>query len=62
MLRHLLSNAKFLREFRTPEAIAAGSGSETISSYLNKRLYQIGVRRVFAIPGDYTGVITESGV
>ena len=60
MLKHLLSNAQFQQEFRTPKALVAKSGSETIASYLNKRLYQIGVRRVFAIPGDYTAGWVET--
>ena len=60
MMRHLVSNARFKREFRTPEALAAPPGPETIVSYLNRRLHQIGVRRVFAIPGDYTAAWVES--
>ncbi len=36
MLKHLLSNDQFRREFRTPEALAAQAGPETIASYLNK--------------------------
>ncbi|WGW02915.1 thiamine pyrophosphate-binding protein [Tropicibacter oceani] len=35
-----------------PEPSAKGA-TETVASYLNKRLAQIGVRHVFAIPGDY---------
>jgi indolepyruvate decarboxylase len=60
MSSHSLSNAQFRQEFRTPEALTANSESETIASYLNKRLHQIGVRRVFAIPGDYTAGWVET--
>ncbi len=31
----------------------SADASETVASYLNKRLSEIGVRHVFAIPGDY---------
>lgn len=43
------------RTHRTPEALAvrAAPGGETVATYLNKRLRQIGVTHVFAIPGDY---------
>ncbi len=34
-------------------ALPAQAGQETVATYLNKRLRQIGVGHVFAIPGDY---------
>lgn len=36
-----------------PSTIDTEAGAETVASYLNKRLVEIGVRHVFAIPGDY---------
>lgn len=66
-MNHLLSNKEFLRQYRTPQKVVDDKGviskkvsGETISSYLNKRLYEIGVRRVFAIPGDYIAEWVES--
>lgn len=35
------------------EALSAKADRETVATYLNKRLKQIGVGHVFAIPGDY---------
>ncbi len=35
------------------DSLAASSTSETVATYLNKRLKEIGVHHVFAIPGDY---------
>jgi indolepyruvate decarboxylase len=49
MLTHL-QTGNFDREYRTQ---AKASGGETVASYLNKRLKQIGVNHVFCIPGDY---------
>lgn len=64
---HLLSNKEYLSQYRTPQKIVNDKGlvtqevsGETIASYLNKRLYEIGVRRVFAIPGDYIAEWVES--
>ncbi len=39
-------------QLATASLKAAGSG-ETVATYLNKRLKEIGVSHVFAIPGDY---------
>jgi|AntRauTorckE5430_2_1112549.scaffolds.fasta_scaffold01034_2 TPP-dependent 2-oxoacid decarboxylase len=47
MLQHFLSATK------TPEVAPAASSQECVAGYLNKRLAEIGVRHVFAIPGDY---------
>ncbi|WP_372922561.1 thiamine pyrophosphate-binding protein, partial [Roseovarius sp.] len=41
------------REYGTPATTAATAGTETVATYLNKRLAQIGVGHVFCIPGDY---------
>jgi indolepyruvate decarboxylase len=46
------------REFGTQQPVAAAVGlaaasGETVATYLNKRLRQIGVDHVFCIPGDY---------
>lgn len=49
MLTHL-QTGNFDREYRTQ---ATASNGETVASYLNKRLKQIGVSHVFCIPGDY---------
>ena len=40
----------FDRKYRTQ---VKASGGETVASYLNRRLKQIGVSHVFCIPGDY---------
>ncbi|WAC75102.1 thiamine pyrophosphate-binding protein [Roseateles sp. SL47] len=60
-----MTQSMFRRHFRTPgtesssavrplrASAAAGPATETIASYLNKRLAEIGVRYVMAIPGDY---------
>jgi indolepyruvate decarboxylase len=50
MFNHF-ANSSFEREFHT-QAVAPAT-SETVASYLNTRLYQIGIRHVFCIPGDY---------
>lgn len=47
MLQHFLSDTT------RPEAPSADSSQESVAGYLNKRLAEIGVRHVFAIPGDY---------
>ncbi len=39
---------------------AATVPQEIVASYLNKRLYEIGVRHVFAIPGDYIAEWVET--
>ncbi len=49
MLSHL-HTGNFDREYRTQ---AKAAGGETVATYLNKRLKQIGVSHVFCIPGDY---------
>ena len=49
MLKHL-QTGNFDREYLTQ--VTATNG-ETVASYLNKRLKQIGVSHVFCIPGDY---------
>ncbi|MFN7740454.1 MAG: thiamine pyrophosphate-binding protein [Cyanobacteriota bacterium] len=49
MLKHLqIGNLD--REYLTQATAANG---ETVASYLNKRLKQIGISHVFCIPGDY---------
>ncbi|MFQ5422251.1 MAG: thiamine pyrophosphate-binding protein, partial [Anaerolineae bacterium] len=67
-MQHFLSNSEFRRQYRTPALLADDDGNvfkaedaaETIASYLNKRLYEIGVRYVFAIPGDYIAEWVET--
>ena len=49
MLKHL-QTGNFEREYLTQATVFNG---ETVASYLNKRLKQIGVSHVFCIPGDY---------
>jgi len=49
MLKHL-QTGNFDREFLTQSTTSSG---ETVASYLNKRLKQIGVSHIFCIPGDY---------
>ncbi len=41
-------------------AAVADTGTETVSAYLNKRLREIGVGHVMAIPGDYISEWVES--
>ena len=49
MLTHLQAG-NFDRTYRTQ---VTDPGGETVASYLNKRLKQIGVSHIFCIPGDY---------
>jgi len=58
MLTHFFTKASFEREYRT-QAVAA-PGSDTVATYLNKRLKQIGVGHVFCIPGDYLSEWAET--
>jgi indolepyruvate decarboxylase len=58
MLTHFFTEGSFEREYRT-QAVAP-AGSETIATYLNKRLKQIGVGHVFCIPGDYLAEWAET--
>jgi TPP-dependent 2-oxoacid decarboxylase len=65
----LMSDAPQQREFnpvplagkllRSPQAAATGS-TETVASYLNKRLTEIGCKYVQAIPGDYIAPWVET--
>ena len=57
MLTHFV-NANFDREYRT-QAVAPAA-SETVATYLNTRLKQIGVSHVFCIPGDYLAEWAET--
>jgi indolepyruvate decarboxylase len=67
---HLFSNDQRWNLFRTPDDLQdATSGerlslragvTETVSSYLNKRLAEIGVRHVMSIPGDYIAEWVET--
>ncbi len=66
---YLLPPRVYEREFRTPRKTvayktrvrsAAVAETETVASYLNKRLAQIGVRHVMAIPGDYIAEWVET--
>lgn len=41
------------RDYRRISSSAIPEEGEIVATYLNKRLYQIGVRHVFCIPGDY---------
>lgn len=63
---NLLSPGQYQRHFRSPKqvvnnqpikgvraAVTGLASEETLASYLNKRLAEIGVKRVMAIPGDY---------
>jgi len=54
---YLLPRRVYEREFRTPRKTTA---AETVASYLNKRLAEIGVRHVMAIPGDYISEWVET--
>lgn len=69
----LMSSRQFLRHFRTPDGLpttparaarafgaTATTQAETVASYLNKRLAEIGVRHVMAIPGDYISEWVET--
>ena len=58
MLTHFFTKGSFEREYRT-QAVAP-PGSETVATYLNKRLKQIGVGHVFCIPGDYLAEWAET--
>ena len=58
MLTHLFTKGSFERAYRT-QAVAP-PGSETIATYLNTRLKQIGVGHVFCIPGDYLAEWAET--
>ena len=75
-LNYLLSQKQYRRQFGAPETVvdarqadAAGAGllrvqaagaGETVATYLNKRLAEIGVRHVMAIPGDYISEWVET--
>jgi TPP-dependent 2-oxoacid decarboxylase len=58
MLTYFFGRGSFDREYRT-QAVAP-TGSETVATYLNKRLKQIGVGHVFCIPGDYLAEWAET--
>jgi len=51
MLLHNATSTEFNREYITQATDPAAT--ETVAGYLNKRLREIGVGHVFAIPGDY---------
>lgn len=57
MNRYWMHNRRQVRRTlftpRPAPAIAAPQASETVATYLNRRLAQIGVKHVFTIPGDY---------
>lgn len=75
-MKHYLTDKQFREEYRTPSVLNDGTRqqvtrdeqgrlavapeTEVIASYLNKRLYEIGVRQVFAIPGDYIAEWVET--
>ncbi|WGS45859.1 thiamine pyrophosphate-binding protein [Burkholderia sp. JSH-S8] len=65
-----LTNEQYRNLYRTPDdlqsavtgdrlSVRAGT-TETVSSYLNKRLAQIGVKYVMSIPGDYIAEWVET--
>lgn len=62
---NLMNSKQFTRYFRTPvgatnkKALAA-TATETVASYLNKRLAEINVKHVMAIPGDYISEWVET--
>lgn len=67
MLKHLgLNRGHFGREYRTQPSVtpvcveAIATSTETVATYLNKRLKEIGVGHVFAIPGDYISEWVET--
>ncbi|WP_085316810.1 thiamine pyrophosphate-binding protein [Derxia lacustris] len=68
---NLLPPRLFEREFRAGrptgntgrarlQAAAASATGETVATYLNKRLAEIGCKHVFAIPGDYIAPWVET--
>lgn len=64
---YLLPKRKFEREFRTPQKLLTNrlrstkeATRETVATYLNKRLAEIGVKHVMAIPGDYIAEWVET--
>lgn len=60
---YLLPQKLHQREFRPNQDLlktAVATGAETVSSYLNKRLAEIGCKYVLAIPGDYIAPWVET--
>jgi TPP-dependent 2-oxoacid decarboxylase len=55
-----MTRAQYRRAFRAPAAAPAPIGPGTVAAYLNKRLAQIGVKCVMAIPGDYISPWVET--
>lgn len=66
-----LTPKQFRRAFRTPAPVhtpehgllstaKAAAAGDTVASYLNRRLAEIGVRHVMAIPGDYISAWVET--
>lgn len=65
IMRQLHAGGHLDREYRTQppaprdatahgkSATGAATGATTVAAYLNQRLHEVGVRHVFAIPGDY---------
>ncbi|SHO58918.1 thiamine pyrophosphate-binding protein [Vibrio quintilis] len=58
MKPNLLSKKDYHKHFRCRNTAMASA--ETVYSYLNKRLAEIGVKRVMAIPGDYIAEWVET--
>jgi len=64
---NLLSTQQFHRQFRSPQAIHGATPkanttavTETVASYLNKRLAEINVKYVMVIPGDHISEWVET--
>ena len=64
---NLMNHKLFKKEFRSAKNLSsqkskglAKESTETVASYLNKRLAEIGVKHVMAIPGDYIAEWVET--
>lgn len=56
----LVANASTSASLLQAPAAAPGEDVDTVATYLNKRLAEIGVRHVMAIPGDYISEWVET--